>query len=51
MLRTAALGMAVIQAEGAAAAALKEADVVVTDVRDALDLLLNPLRLVAALRS
>jgi soluble P-type ATPase len=51
MLRSAALGIAVIQREGAAAAALLEADVVVTDVRDALDLLLNPLRLVAGLRS
>jgi soluble P-type ATPase len=51
MLRAAALGIAVIQAEGAAAAALQEADLVVTDVRDALDLLLNPLRLVAGLRS
>jgi P-type E1-E2 ATPase len=51
MLKSAALGIAVIQAEGAAAAALAAADIVVTDVRDALDLFLNPLRLVAGLRS
>lgn len=50
MLRLAALGIAVIQAEGAAAATLAEADVVVTDICDALDLLLKPLRLVASLR-
>lgn len=51
MLRAAALGIAVIQAEGAASSALLEADVVVKDVCDALDLLLNPLRLVAGLRT
>lgn len=50
MLRTAALGIAVIQGEGAAPEALEEADVVASDVRDALDLLLKPLRLVATLR-
>ena len=31
--------------------AVSEADVVVNDVRDALDLLLNPLRLTAGLRT
>ena len=51
MLRAAALSIAVIQAEGAAGASLLEADVVVRDVRDGLDLLLKPLRLVASLRS
>lgn len=50
MLRTAALGIAVIQGEGAAPETLQEADVVANDVRDALDLLLKPLRLVATLR-
>ena len=51
MLRSAALGIAVVQAEGAAPASIVAADVVVTDIRDALDLLLEPLRLVASLRS
>jgi soluble P-type ATPase len=51
MLRACALGIAVILAEGAAAASLRAADVVVTDIRDALDLLLHPQRLVATLRS
>ncbi|HEX8959686.1 MAG TPA: HAD hydrolase family protein [Solirubrobacterales bacterium] len=50
MLREAALGIAVVGAEGAAVAALREADVVVTDVLAALDLLRNPRRLVATLR-
>ena len=51
MLRTAALGIAVIQAEGAAVGAVLEADLVVKNVLDALDLLLHPLRLVAGLRT
>ena len=51
MLRSAALGIAVLQAEGAAAAALAAADVVVPTVAEALDLLAKPLRLVASLRS
>ena len=51
MLRAAALGIAVVQAEGAAGAAALAADLWVTDVRDALDLLLKPLRLTASLRS
>jgi len=50
MLREAALGIAVVGGEGAAGAALREADVVVTDVLAALDLLLNPRRLAATLR-
>jgi soluble P-type ATPase len=51
MLRAAALGIALVQAEGAAAVALAEADVVARDARDALDLFLRPLRLVATLRN
>jgi soluble P-type ATPase len=51
MLRAAALAIATVQVEGAAVAALVEADLMVKDVRDALDLLLNPLRLVATLRT
>jgi P-type E1-E2 ATPase len=50
MLREAALGIGVIGQEGCAAATLKEADVVVADTIDALELLLYPKRLVATLR-
>lgn len=51
MLSAAALGIALIQSEGAAAETLESADLVSTSVLDALDLLLNPRRLVATLRS
>lgn len=51
MLEAAALGIAVVQAEGAAAETLAVSDVIVTHVNDALDLLLYPLRLTATLRS
>ena len=50
MLREAALGIGVIGQEGCAATLLKEADVVVTDIIDALKLFLYPKRLVATLR-
>ncbi|TAK86248.1 MAG: ATPase P [Betaproteobacteria bacterium] len=50
MLRVAALGIAVIQGEGAAPETVRAADVVVNDLLDGLGLLLNPLRLVATLR-
>jgi len=51
MLADAALGVAVIQAEGAAVETLLAADVVCPDIVSALELLSNPLRLVATLRS
>jgi soluble P-type ATPase len=51
MLEAAALGVAVILAEGAAAASLNAADVVCRSINDALDLLIHPLRLVATLRA
>jgi len=51
MLKTAALGIVVIQAEGTAVQALLAADVAAPDILSALGLLANPLRLVAALRS
>ncbi|MFP4306771.1 MAG: HAD family hydrolase [Thermodesulfobacteriota bacterium] len=51
MLRAAAVGIAVILAEGAAGLTLADADVVTTGIRPALALLSNPLRLVATLRS
>ncbi len=50
MLAAAALGIAVIGPEGAAAATLAAARVVTADIRVALDLLLMPKRLVATLR-
>ncbi len=51
MLQEAALGIAVIQDEGCAVEALLAADIVTTGIGHALDLLLHPLRLTAALRS
>lgn len=51
MLRLAALGILVVQEEGAAAESLMAADVVCRDIASALGLLLNPLRLKATLRS
>jgi len=50
MIATAALGITVVQEEGAAFETLKAADVVCTGIVPALELLLNPLRLVATLR-
>ena len=50
MLEAAALGIAVLGGEGLAASTLFAADMVVGDIQDALDLLLNPQRLVATLR-
>ena len=51
MLKGAALGIAVIQAEGSATETLAGTDVVCTDILDALELLRNPKRLIATLRS
>lgn len=50
MLNAAALGIAVVQVEGAAAAAVLSADVITSSIQDALDLLINPMRLLATLR-
>lgn len=50
MLKCAAVGIAVIQQECAAAAALRCADIIAPDVLAALGLLHNPLRLAATLR-
>ncbi len=50
MLKTAAIGIAVIGHEGLAGEALAAADVVVLNAHDAIDLLLNPKRLIATLR-
>jgi len=50
MLRDAALGICVLGPEGAAVEALMAADVFAPSIQDALDLLTQPLRLVATLR-
>jgi soluble P-type ATPase len=51
MLQEAGLGIAVVQAEGAAVQTVLAADVLAPDILVALDLLTHPLRLVATLRS
>lgn len=51
MLEGAALGIAVLGAEGASAAALAAADLVCSSILDALDVLRDPLALVATLRT
>jgi soluble P-type ATPase len=51
MLKNAALGIALIQKEGASVKALMNADIVCTNIMDALELLKNPLRMVATLRN
>ena len=50
MLRAAAIGMAILGPEGCAREALWAADVIYTQIDDALESLLNPPRLVASLR-
>ena len=50
MLREAALGICLIEHEGACVQTLLEADIVCKTVSDALNLLLNPKRLTATLR-
>jgi P-type E1-E2 ATPase len=50
MLKQAALGIAVLGSEGTAGVLLRVADVVAPDILAALDLLADPLRLVATLR-
>lgn len=51
MLEAAALGIAVVQKEGAAVAAIQSADLVTPGVLDAFELLKHPRRLIASLRS
>jgi P-type E1-E2 ATPase len=50
MLAAASLGIAVLGREGLAVSAFQAADLLVPDVNDALDLLLQPQRLIATLR-
>lgn len=51
MLKAAALSIALVQTEGGAAETMANADVVSTNILDALNLLFHPKRLVATLRS
>lgn len=51
MLSASKLGIAVILAEGASTLSVTAADIVCTDIVHALELLMNPLRLTATLRS
>ena len=50
MLKEAALGICLIQAEGANVVSLLNADIACKSAKDALELLLNPKRLIATLR-
>jgi soluble P-type ATPase len=50
MMKKAALGIIVIGEEGASVKAINNADIVVKDIHDALDLLLNKIRIKATLR-
>lgn len=50
MLQEAALGLAVIQAEGSSFATLSQADAIFTNILDVFEALLSPQRLVATLR-
>jgi P-type E1-E2 ATPase len=51
MLKSAAIGIAVIQCEGAAIQTLFNADIACPDIETALDLLIFPKRLIATLRN
>jgi soluble P-type ATPase len=51
MLQEAIIGIAVLNAEGVAAQTLLHADVVCRQIHDALQLLLEPRRLIATLRA
>jgi soluble P-type ATPase len=50
MVASAALGIAVVQEEGASTETISVADVVMPDILSALDILLFPKRLIATLR-
>mgnify|MGYP001767379234 CR=1 FL=1 len=50
MLKQSAVGISVIQAEGASSEALISSDIICTSILDALDIILNPLRMTATLR-
>ncbi|MFA6652810.1 MAG: HAD hydrolase family protein, partial [Candidatus Delongbacteria bacterium] len=50
MVKNAALGISVIQAEGASSSTIFNSNIVCTNILDALDLLFNPTRVSATLR-
>ena len=50
VLKEAALGIAVLGDEGVSGSAVKNADIIVKNIQNALDLLLKPKRLIATLR-
>ncbi len=50
MLRTSRIGIAVCMAEGMAVEAARNADIIVSSINDALDLMLKPNRMIATLR-
>jgi len=50
MLRESVIGIAVLGGEGCASAAMFAADLIVTDIRDAIQLFLDPTRIIAGLR-
>lgn len=51
LLKSASLGIAVLQAEGLSPVAMHGCDILCKDINDALDLLLKPKRVVATLRN
>lgn len=50
MLQIAVIGVAILRMEGLATSALHAADILVRDPADAIDLVLQPKRLIATLR-
>lgn len=50
MVKSAALGIVVLQKEGASVKTILSADIVCNNILDALELLINPLRIVSTLR-
>jgi len=51
MLKSAVLGICTLSAEGSALKTLLESDLIVPDIQSALNILMNPTRLIASLRS
>jgi len=50
MLKSSALGICIVGCEGTAIEAIKNSDLITNNINDALDLFLNPKRLIATLR-
>jgi len=51
MLRTAKIGIAIMEAEGCACSAIHDADIIVRNIIDAFDMLLEPMKIKATLRA